>query len=118
MFRDIFNGKPPRLPFGNKSFLENAETTLEMHYITRSGSIEMMKTCDETDSVDGKSEEEKRWSEDPLTGKNKSLGHLLSFSCTTVRQYNGNFNILLIFYPITAQLRILKCRDELFLAKR
>ena len=54
MFRDIFNGKPPRLPFGNKSFLENAETTLEMHYITRSGSIEMMKICDETDSVDGK----------------------------------------------------------------
>ena len=39
-----------------------------MHYITRSGSIEMMKICDETDSVDGKSEEEKRWSEDPLTG--------------------------------------------------
>ena len=69
MFRDIFNGKPPRLPFGNKSFLENAENSLEMHYITRSGSIEMMKICDETDTVDGKSEEEKRWSEDPLTGK-------------------------------------------------
>ena len=60
MFRDIFNGKPPRL-FATKSLLENAETTLEMHYITHSGSIEV---CDEVDTI-----EEKRWSEDPLLGK-------------------------------------------------
>ena len=43
-----------------------------------------------------KSEEEKRWSEDPLTGKN--LVHLLSFSCTIVRQYDGNFDLLHAYF--------------------
>ena len=65
MFRDIFNGKPHRLFANGKSFLDNAETALEMHYITRSGSIEnSLKICDDDDLVD-----EKRWSEDPLLGK-------------------------------------------------
>ena len=63
MFRDIFNGKPPRL-FANKSFLENAETVLEMHYITRSGSISVYDGQDLTDD----NNDQKRWNEDPLTG--------------------------------------------------
>ena len=70
MFRDIFNGKPPRLFANGKSFLENAETALEMHYITRSGSIENSLKITDEDLIDGNFESENRWSEDPLLGEN------------------------------------------------
>ena len=64
MFRDIFNGKSPRLFATGKSLLENAETVLEMHYITRSGSVSVYHEEDLTDN----SENGNRWSEDPLLG--------------------------------------------------
>ena len=44
MFRDIFNGKSNLTLFSKKSLLDNASASeLEMHYILRSGSLEIGK---------------------------------------------------------------------------
>ena len=70
MFRDIFNGKTPKF-FRNGLLLDNAETILEMHYITRTGSLEVGDDEIDADIFQDALEEqvENHWSEDPLSGR-------------------------------------------------
>lgn len=58
MFRDIFNGKN-----GQASLLQD----FEMHFITRSGSLEAASIEDQTDAKDP--DDEHRCSKDPMTGR-------------------------------------------------
>jgi CRISPR/Cas system CMR subunit Cmr4 (Cas7 group RAMP superfamily) len=86
MFRDIFNGKKSVSGLFGGSILES-ETILEMHYISRSGSLEVASDSYEWDEVDTE-EEEKRWHEDPLSGRLSAVdAALASMPCQLIDRH-------------------------------